>query len=73
MRGFWLTLGVAACCLAAGCKSSVTAGTGRTERERDSIIGQSKLPGAAVVGKALQASDSAAARRAAQDSAAAAP
>ena len=73
MRGFWWTLGLASCCVLAGCKSSVTAGTGRTERERDSVIGQSKLPGAAVVGKALQVSDSAAARRAAQDSAAAAP
>lgn len=73
MRGFWWALGLASCCLVAGCKSSVSAGTGRTERERDSLIGQSQLPGAAVVGKALQASDSAAARRAAQDSATASP
>lgn len=73
MRGFWWTLGVAGCCVAASsCKSSVTAGMGRSERERDSLIGQSKLPGASVVGKALQASDSIAARRAALDSAAAA-
>jgi hypothetical protein len=28
----------------ASCKSSVTAGTGRTERERDSIIGSPKFP-----------------------------
>jgi hypothetical protein len=73
MRGIWWTLGMAGCCLLAGCKSSVTAGTGRTERERDSVIGQSKLPGAGVVGRALRVSDSAAARRAAQDSAAASP
>jgi hypothetical protein len=73
MRGFSWMLVSACCWLAAGCKSSVTAGTGRTERERDSIIAQSKLPGAGVVGKALQVSDSSAARRAAQDSAAAAP
>ncbi len=59
--------------LLAGCKSSVTAGTGRTERERDSIIGQSKVPGAAAVGKALHVSDSAAVHRTALDSAAAAP
>jgi hypothetical protein len=73
MRRSWWVMGLAGCCLAGACKSSVTAGTGRTERERDSIIGQSKLPGARVVSKALQVSDSAAARRAAQDSAAAAP
>ena len=33
-----------------------------TERERDSAIAQSKLPGAAVVGKALEQADSAKAR-----------
>jgi hypothetical protein len=55
------------------CKSSVTAGTGRTERERDSIIGQSKVPGAGAVQRALNVSDSAAARGARMDSAAAQP
>jgi len=40
----------------------------RTERERDSIIGQSRLPGAAGVKGALKASDSAAARKARLDS-----
>jgi hypothetical protein len=73
MRRSWWMMGLAWCGLATACKSSVSAGTGRTERERDSIIGQSKLPGAGVVNKALQVSDSAAARRAAQDSVAAAP
>jgi hypothetical protein len=57
----------------ASCKSTVTAGTGRTERERDSIIGQSKVPGAGAVQRALQVSDSAASRGARLDSAAAQP
>ena len=55
------------------CKSSVTVGTGHTERERDSIIGQSRVPGAAVVQRALQVSDSAASRGARVDSAATQP
>jgi len=55
------------------CKSSVTVGTGRTERERDSVIGQSKIPGAGVVQRALQVSDSAASRGGRLDSAAAQP
>ena len=55
------------------CKSTVTAGTGRTERERDSVIGQSKIPGAGVVQRALQVSDSATSRRDRLDSAAAQP
>jgi len=40
----------------------------RTERERDSLIAQSRLPGAAGVKAALKVSDSAAARRARLDS-----
>jgi hypothetical protein len=55
------------------CKNSVNAGMGRTERERDSIIGQSKVPGAAAVQRALTVSDSAASRGARLDSAAAQP
>jgi hypothetical protein len=56
------------------CKgSSVTAGTGRTERERDSIIGQSRVPGAGAVQRALDVSDSAQRRGARLDSAAAQP
>lgn len=56
-----------------GCKNTVTAGTGRTERERDSVIGQSKVPGAAVVHRALEVSDSAGSRGARLDSAATQP
>ena len=63
-----LLLGLAACKA-----SNVNAGTGRTERERDSIIGHSKVPGAGAVQKALDVSDSAQHRQAALDSAAAQP
>jgi hypothetical protein len=71
IRGL-LLFGLTALALAS-CKSSVTVGTGRTERERDSIIGQSKVPGAPVVQRALQVSDSASSRGARLDSAAAQP
>jgi hypothetical protein len=59
----WVFLAVAAC-------SSSTDGTkrGRTERERDSILGASQLPGAGGVRGALRASDSADARNARLDS-----
>ena len=50
------------------CSSGTRASTGRTERETDSVIGQSQVPGAPVVNKALDASDSARARVAAEDS-----
>ncbi len=44
-----------------------------TRRQRDSIIGESSLPGAGGVRGALRASDSAAARRARRDSVARQP
>ena len=65
-RGIALTLGLAV--LTAACRNGATAGTGRTERERDSVIGQSKLPGARGVQGALGAGDSARGRSAALDS-----
>ncbi len=40
----------------------------QTERQRDSVLGASKVPGAGGVGAALRVSDSAAARQARQDS-----
>ena len=64
---------VAGALLATACQSRTTAGTGRTEHERDSVIGQSKLPGAPVVKKALDVADSSRNRVAQEDSAAAAP
>jgi hypothetical protein len=58
-------------CLLA-CSSGTKTSTGRTQHETDSVIGQSQVPGAPVVQKALDASDSARASVAAQDSVAAA-
>lgn len=66
-----LLLGVVVIALA--CSSGTRASTGRTERETDSVIGRSQVPGASGVQKALDASDSARARVAAQDSLAAGP
>jgi hypothetical protein len=50
------------------CSSSTRTSTGRTERERDSVIGQSQVPGAAAVQKSLDTADSLRARTAIQDS-----
>jgi hypothetical protein len=54
--------------LAPACSSSTKTSTGRTERETDSVIGQSQLPGAPVVKKALDAADSARTRVGREDS-----
>ena len=53
--------------LPAACSSNDNA-PARTERERDSILGQSQLPGAGGVRGSLGASDSAEARNARLDS-----
>jgi hypothetical protein len=54
----------------AGCSPKPEEGSkpARTERERDSVIGASRLPGARVVRGALGEADSAAARNARLDS-----
>jgi hypothetical protein len=53
-----------------GCKHSADdTGHARSERERDSILGASRLPGATGVRGALRVSDSAEARNARIDSA----
>jgi hypothetical protein len=57
----------------ASCHGSGTSASQHTEREHDSILGQSTLPGARGVQGALKVSDTAQAHRAALDSAAAAP
>lgn len=58
-------LALATAALAAGCggggEASAAADT-LSRRERDSVIGASKLPGAPAVRRALEVSDSAAAR-----------
>jgi hypothetical protein len=53
---------------ALACASGAKTSTGRTERETDSVIGQSQLPGAHGVKAAMDAQDSARARAAAVDS-----
>ncbi len=55
--------------LTAGCTAGKDQGRASTQRERDSVIGASKLPGAGGVRGALRAADSAAARNARIDSA----
>jgi hypothetical protein len=67
MRIRWLLLLLPALACVSGTKTS----TGRTERETDSVIGQSKLPGAQGVKASMDAQDSSRARAAAADSAAA--
>ena len=56
--------------LASGCGSSPrrAAEPPLTERQRDSVLARSGLPGATTVGRALEVSDDAAARAAALDS-----
>lgn len=54
-----------------GCSSNDTAANDRdtmTQRQRDSVLAQSGIPGAAGVGKALSAADSLRARNARLDS-----
>lgn len=59
--------------LAAACGGGDGANSDRTEHERDSIVGQSALPGAQGVEGALEAGDSAKARNARLDSLVAEP
>jgi len=65
-----LLIVAAAACLA-GCASDKTPANDRdtmTQRQRDSVLSQSGLPGAQGVGRALSASDSVRARNARLDS-----
>jgi hypothetical protein len=64
--GALLVIGVLSC---GGTDSTARRGS-LTQRERDSMIGASQLPGAQGVRGALKASDSAAARREREDAAA---
>lgn len=56
------------CFLVTACSKGETRRPDTTERQRDSVIGASQLPGAAGVRGALRAGDSAAARNARLDS-----
>ncbi len=51
----------------AACTTTHKTSTGRTERETDSVIGQSSLPGAQGVQKAMEVQDTARAQAAALD------
>jgi hypothetical protein len=53
--------------LATGCQGR-SADAGRTQHERDSVLAQSKIPGARAVKRALEVGDSARARVLQQDS-----
>jgi hypothetical protein len=66
-----LSLTIALAASLAACSPSETGGNRRdtmTQRQKDSVLGQSGLPGAQGVTKALAASDSVRARTAQQDS-----
>lgn len=62
-----MALGMAACSKSHAAESA-TSKKPLTERQRDSVIGASKLPGAGGVSAALRVSDSASAKRAREDS-----
>ena len=60
-----LLMAVAVLILAAGCSGRKAEATkDLTERQRDSILSQSRLPGASAVGQALNAADREASRAA---------
>ena len=63
----WRWLAWSALLVGVGCSADHKTSTGRTERETDSVIGQSSLPGASGVKQALESQDSARARAAALD------
>lgn len=67
-----LSVALSSLLLAVGCASDDSSANRRdtmTQRQRDSVLAQSRLPGAGGVGKALNAADSARARQARIDSA----
>jgi hypothetical protein len=70
MRARVLTLALALIAACSGGKSGKSAADGDslTERQRDSILAQSRIPGASGVGRAMRAADSASARIRATDS-----
>ena len=65
-----LTIGALLVAALAGCTKDKDAAPQKlkSERERDSVLGQSKIPGATGVGKAMKVADSAGSRVHLQDS-----
>ncbi len=70
MRARSLTIALVLLTACSGGKSAKSAAEGDslTERQRDSILAQSRIPGASGVGKAMRAADSTNARIRATDS-----
>lgn len=70
MRALALSVILVVCagCSGAKTKESAAEGDSLTERQRDSILAQSRIPGASGVGAALRAADSTNARIHATDS-----
>ena len=67
----WLVAVAVLACVLASCSRRSDGGRGgpaMSERQRDSTIAKSRLPGSGVVGRAMAASDSARAREARADS-----
>ncbi len=67
----WLMLGVLACAACGGQTAKSSAARGQdtlTERQRDSVLAKSRIPGASGVGKAMRVADSTSARVRASDS-----
>jgi hypothetical protein len=67
-RSLTIALALLAACSGGKTDKSAAAGDSLTERQRDSILAQSRIPGASGVGKAMRAADSTNARIRATDS-----
>ena len=67
-RSLTITLALLAACSGGKAAKSAADGDSLTERQRDSILAQSRIPGASAVGSAMRAADSASARVRATDS-----
>ena len=67
-RELIIALTLLAACSGGKTDKSAAQGDSLTERQRDSILAQSRIPGASGVGSAMRAADSASARIRATDS-----
>ena len=67
-RSLTIALALLAACSGGKTAKSAAAGDSLTERQRDSILAQSRIPGASGVGSAMRAADSTSARVRATDS-----
>jgi hypothetical protein len=73
LKGAGIRLALTGLALLLACDGGARAGSERSERERDSLIGESRLPGAGAVRGSMKAGDAADSRRALEDSIATAP